>query len=501
MSLRQWTKMLMTRPVRTPAASRLRLETLEDRWAPDATVTGTPGVDQFRVRPGATPGTVVVSSDNSSFVPVILIPEQLTGTLFLNTGGGADTLTIESLGKRFTGDVKVSNPDGVTVNGVTLAGSLTVTAKTISVADGATVKSTVGDITFATRDTADASFPLNTPLLRDRQATAGITIGAATLTGRDVSLTSSVSTTKLASTDVSQDTRAVALADVNGDGRLDLITAATDTGTGGGLGGPLLLFLNTGNPLDPFSGSVPQTITRGGGMTSLAVGDVTGDGRPDLVVGSTVNPDLLGTARYSRLYVNTGNSGVPFQETSASAFNVGTGSDYTTSVALADVNADGKLDLVFGNGSVQSAAGGFVFSATRLFLNQGGSNPFSGSGTTVGFTTDNTQAVAFADLNGDGKTDLITANAPTTLLGVQYNTPSQVFLNQGGATPFAGTGVAFGGDGTLPVTSVAVGDLNGDGQTDIVLGVNGKPSQVFLSSATKHAYEAVPVAPLLVCLE
>src|SRR5262249_49525537 len=157
---------------------------------------------------------------------------------------------------------------------------------------------------------------------------------------------------------------------------------------------------------------------------------------------------------------------------------IGTGRDYTTSVALADVNSDGKLDLLLGNQvGLTSAQIGFSFpTASRLILNQGGANPFAGDSQQVGSASANTQAVAFTDLNGAGRPDLSAANAPyTTGVGPtvrQVPLTSRVFLNVGGAVPFGGFGDAFGGDGTLPVTSVATGDLNGDGRADIVLGVN-----------------------------
>src|SRR5262249_17045019 len=154
----------------------------------------------------------------------------------------------------------------------------------------------------------------------------------------------------------------------------------------------------------------------------------------------------------------------------------GHGSNYTNSVALADVNGDGKLDLVLGNGVGVSALdpGITLGNASWLFINQGvvksndeDKGPF-GIGQVVGDPFANTQAGAFADLNGDGRPDLITANA---------SRPSEVFLNNGSAIPFSGfrgSGIAFGGDGILPATSLAVGDLNADGRPDIVLGVDGK---------------------------
>jgi hypothetical protein len=241
MTTRPWIRNLFARPVartirRAPTASRPRLEPLEDRCLLDATVTGTAAADQFHIRPGAAAGSVVVSSDNGTFQPVTFT--NLTGTLTLLPGAGDDTITIDPLGSRFTGDVTVTDPDGVTLKSIDLAGNLTVSAVTINAADGANIRSTGGTITLTTSATANATFPLNNPLLRNQQADAGINIGTATITAKNITLSSSASTAKMAATNVDQDTRAVVLADVNGDGRPDLITAATDPGTGGGLGGP-----------------------------------------------------------------------------------------------------------------------------------------------------------------------------------------------------------------------------------------------------------------------
>src|SRR5262245_31759788 len=164
MTTRPWIRNLFARPVtrtirRAPTGPRLRVEPLEDRCLLDATVIGTAAADQFHVRPGAVPGTVVVSSDNNTFKPVTL--PNLTGTLTLQTGGGEDTITIEPLGSSFTGNVTVSDPDSVTLKSIDLAGNLTVSAVTISAAEGATIQSTGGNITLNASDTATLTFPLN----------------------------------------------------------------------------------------------------------------------------------------------------------------------------------------------------------------------------------------------------------------------------------------------------------------------------------------------------
>ena len=113
------------------------------------------------------------------------------------------------------------------------------------------------------------------------------------------------------------------------------------------------------------------------------------------------------------------------------------------SVAVADLNRDGKLDLVVANRNastvnVLQGNGDGTFRAPIPF----------GAGK-------NRYAVALADLNGDGKTDAITTNVSQDAVTVQ--------LGNGDGTFQPGQTVAVG---PAP-TAVSVADLNGDGRPDI----------------------------------
>jgi hypothetical protein len=77
-----------------------------------------------------------------------------------------------------------------------------------------------------------------------------------------------------------------------------------------------------------------------------------------------------------------------------------------------------------------------------------------------------TRDVVVGDLNGDGALDLVLGND---------GQPSQVYLNDGQAH-FSPTADALNPDSST--TSVAVGDLNSDGALDLVFGNEGQPSQV-----------------------
>ena len=467
----------------------LALEQLENRLAMDATVVGTANIDNIRVSPGPTANSVRVSSENGTFAPRVF--NNLSGTLFLQPGGGEDTITIDPLGARFSGNVVVTDPANVTLRNIDLTGSLTVNAGIITAANGSRIN-TRGDIQLVASSQSSLTFPLSQIGLKDRENTARINIGSATLTGRNIKLTSDAGATRIAKAEYNQNTRAMVLGDVNGDQLPDLIVANSDPATGVP-GGPLMLFLNTGKA-DPFEGSIPVTISRGGNMTSLALGDVNGDRKPDLVVGSSVNPNSPNTAVFSRLFLNTGSADLPFRDVSGRAFNIGSGKDYTNAVALGDLDSDGDLDLVLGNG-VGISSGQVAFpTASRVILNTGGTNPFTGLGSTLGLATANTQAIAIADVNGDGKPDLITGNAAYST-GVAPNTvrvlsPSRVYVNSGTATPLSGDGIALTGTGNDVITSLAVGDANGDTKPDIVLGNDGKPTRLFLSSAAGTALTA-----------
>jgi hypothetical protein len=126
----------------------------------------------------------------------------------------------------------------------------------------------------------------------------------------------------------------VAVADVNGDGIPDIITANSGDNT------VSVLLGNGDGTFQP-----QQTFPVGTGPTSVAVADLNGDGRPDIITGNS------GSGSVSVL---PGNGDGTFQP--QQTFPVGTG---LTSVAVADVNGDGKPDLIVGNRAHTSYSGGY----------------------------------------------------------------------------------------------------------------------------------------------
>jgi len=233
----------------------------------------------------------------------------------------------------------------------------------------------------------------------------------------------------------------IAVADVNGDGKPDLLTANQGTSTAG-----VLLGTGTGTfqPVTTFgTGFIPA---------SIAVADVNGDGKPDLLT-ANIGSDNAG--------VLLGNGDGTFQL--VTTFSTGTNSN-PTSIAVADVNGDGKLDLLTAN-RVTDNAGVLLGTGTGTF------QPV----TTYSTGTNGSPAsIAVADVNGDGKSDLLTANTSSSTAGV--------LLGNGDGT-FRFVATFSTGTNSNPI-SIAVADVNGDGQLDLLtVGINGRAG-VLLGTGT-----------------
>ena len=125
----------------------------------------------------------------------------------------------------------------------------------------------------------------------------------------------------------------------------------------------------------------------GRGPIAVAVADVNGDGKPDLVVAN---------ARTATVSVLLGNGDGTFQAQQTPSPRAPT----PFAVAVADVNGDGKPDLVTAN---QTDSG------TVSVLLGNGDGTFQAS-TNLRHVARIPYAVAVADVNGDGKPDLVAAN-------------------------------------------------------------------------------------------
>jgi subtilisin family serine protease len=231
----------------------------------------------------------------------------------------------------------------------------------------------------------------------------------------------------------------VVAADLRKIGVLDLVVAESDSQSIGVL---------LGNADGTFQPEVDYFVQ--GPPLSLAVGDVNGDGKPDVVAGIAGGGSNSGPL-VTLLGDGTGKFGPPLVTSSIDDI----GAYFTTTVVLKDLNGDGLMDaLVIDEGGVVPGAHSYLSLGDGTFKH---ADYFSVSDPGAGSFITN---VAAGDLDGDGCADAVTVEA----LGLV-----RVFKGtcDGGFWGFPN--VVTLGAGEAPV-SVAVADMNGDGNLDVVTG-------------------------------
>jgi hypothetical protein len=244
---------------------------------------------------------------------------------------------------------------------------------------------------------------------------------------------------------------ALAIGDLNGDGTPDLAVTS--------------YFLNTvsilaGNGAGAFTAIAIYPV--GYNPRAVVVGDLNGDGRLDVVTANAASNDVS-------VLLSSGQSGF------ASAVSHAVGNS-PRSLVVCDLNADGFLDisaanLFSSNISVLLGVGGGLFtSATSFPL---AAPPFS---------------IAAADVNGDGKIDFVAV----------HETPDSVSVVLGNGSGGFGAPMSYSMFAGAAPISVVIGDLNGDGRLDLATanygtGVN---SVSILLGDGAGAFGAGPIIPV-----
>jgi hypothetical protein len=253
------------------------------------------------------------------------------------------------------------------------------------------------------------------------------------------------------------DASSVAVGDVNGDGKLDLVVANqcsdSDNCPEGGTVGVLL-----GNGDGTFQ--AVHNYSSGGQLANfVALADVNGDGKLDVLVANLCTNCFNSSDDQGRLGVLLGNGDGTFQ--TVHAFN--SGGYGTRALAAADVNGDGKLDLVVAN-----FCGGDpgCHRGTVGVLLGNGDDTFQTAQTydSAGYGP---ESVAVADVNRDGKLDLVVTDmCPIDNFSCQKGGVVGVLLGNGDGT--FQTAQTYNSGGFF-ASAVAVADINGDSKLDLLV--------------------------------
>ena len=256
-----------------------------------------------------------------------------------------------------------------------------------------------------------------------------------------------------------KDTRAVVFADVDGDGRLDLLAANFAQANN--------LYLNVGEgrwrPLenDPVVTEVART-------TGAAFADVDGDGDEDLYL-------TRGHGERNALYINRGGAQGGTQGTfmAARACDGVTENGDSQAAAFGDLDGDGDQDLVVAR----------RFQDDVVYWNDGIGRFWRDRDNPLGTAGGASRAVALGDLDGDGDLDIVIANS--------NGEDEFLYVNQGGRQ--GGRTGAFERRRDDPAASaggdtfgLALGDLDGDDDLDLLLANRDEPGAVFLNDGAGH---------------
>ena len=328
------------------------------------------------------------------------------------------------------------------------------------------------------------------------------------------------------------DSEHVRAADFNRDGHMDVVFVAEadeyhQLYLGDGKGG----FVDASARLPAHS--------QGNG---LAVGDVDGDGLPDIFIGSTGEAGG-GKEVPAKNLLFLGDPKRPGYFIDAAATHLPQANDQTEGAVLADMDGDGDLDLVLASPSQPN----------RLLVNDG-KGRFKDESHRLELTVPmETREVHVLDVNGDGRLDIVFFNITSNNAGWKKDPQARLLVNDGKGnyrdetaarlpahtfSSWAGTVVDFNGDGapdllvgaiqvpgfvplqprawqndgkgnfrdvTLSVLpgvtvgrswSMGKGDLDGDGKVDVFIGGWGTQARLLLSDIEKHRASLPPVPKL-----
>jgi FG-GAP-like repeat/FG-GAP repeat len=320
---------------------------------------------------------------------------------------------------------------------------------------------------------------------------------------------------------IGPDPWALAAGDLDGTGHVDLVATIPSSSPGVPDSGEISILHH--DPSHPGSFLAAQTLATGGGGDAVAIGDVTGDGHADIVVAdgsisdahvilfaqSATSPgtfaapvslslganrgandiavhDMDGDGRNDIVVAASDNNVAILYDNGAGSFNspvlVPAGIN-PQGIGVADVDGDGRPDVVVANAGYAPFGG--TGGASVTVLRQVVAGSFAASSITA---PDGAVQVVIADLDHDSLPDI----AVLSFSFRAFNVPSQVsILRQSAASP-GSFNLTATYQATVSTSFIAAGDMNGDGYTDLVI---NNPISILLQQTAMPGTFGPPSAP------